>query len=238
MIEKGVSLCTICARGGSKGVRNKNVRPLAGKPMLAHSIGQALQSGLFDHVVVSTDSEELAEAAKAAGAELWFRRPAELASDTAAKLPVIRHAFLESERHYGREFPYLVDLDATSPLRIPGDITAAFECFLAGGFDNLVTAMPARRSPYFNLVEQDAGGRVRLSKKLETPVVRRQDAPRCFDMNASIYIWKRRALLEGDKVLGENTGLYVMPEERSIDVDSELDFKIVELLMAERPRGG
>ena len=191
-------------------------------------------SGLFEHIVISTDSDAIAEAATRHGGEVFFRRPDELASDTAAKLPVIRHAFQESERHYGTTFPALMDLDATSPLRSVEDILGAWDAFVKGSFDNLVTAMPSRRSPYFNLVETDDSGRVHLSKTLAKPVVRRQDAPRCYDMNASIYIWSRDAILRGDRVIAENTGLYVMPEERSIDVDSELDFLFVEFLLSQR----
>lgn len=226
-----LALCTICARGGSKGVKNKNIRELGGKPLIAHSIAQAKASGLFGHVVISTDSDEIAEVSARHGAEVFFKRPPELATDTAAKVPVMRHAFLESERHYGTTFTHLVDLDATSPLRTPGDIKEAFDMLVAGGYGNLITAMPSRRSPYFNLVEVDGAGRVAPSKRLEKPVTRRQDAPKCYDMNASIYVWRREDLLARDHLFTEATGLYVMPEERSIDIDSELDFQFVDFLM-------
>jgi len=231
---KSRPLCTICARGGSKGVRHKNVRELAGKPMIAHTIEQALESGLFDHVVVSTDSDAIAEAARAYGAEVFFRRPAHLASDTAGKLDVIKDAFLRSEAHYGERFEALVDLDATSPLRDVEDILGAWRLFEEEGYDSVITATPSRRSPYFNMVETDEKGRVRLCKPLSSSVVRRQDAPPTYDMNASIYIWKREALLGSDTVFLPNTGLFVMPEERSIDVDSELDFEFVEFLMRKK----
>jgi len=94
--------------------------------------------------------------------------------------------------------------------------------------------MPARKSPYFNLIEQDKNGRVFISKNLVTPAVRRQDSPPCFDMNASIYIWKRESLLDNDRVVHDKTGLYVMPEERSIDIDTEIDFDFVEFIMGKR----
>lgn len=223
-------LCTICARGGSKGVKNKNIRPLNGVPLIGHTILQALESGLFDHIVISTDSDEIAETAVKYGAEVFFRRSAELATDTAGKLGVIKDAFVRSEAHYGRQFKYLMDLDATSPLRTAGDIRAAYAQFLVDGNCSLITAMPSRRSPYFNMVEVD-GGRVRLAKALPDKVVRRQDAPKTYDMNASIYIWDRETILTKNTLFLEKTGLYVMPEERSIDIDSELDFEFVEFLM-------
>jgi CMP-N,N'-diacetyllegionaminic acid synthase len=227
-------LCTICARGGSKGVKNKNIRDLAGKPMIAYTIEVAKSSGLFDHIVISTDSDIIASTAQQFGAEVFFKRPEQLSSDTAAKLPVIQHAFRESEQYYGERFTALVDLDATSPLRNFEDLLGAWNSFKMGGFDNLITAMPSRKSPYFNLVETDEKGRVHLSKQLPNHIVRRQDAPKCYDMNASIYIWTRDSLLNSDRVIGSNTGLYVMPEERSIDIDTELDFQFVNFIMLKR----
>lgn len=231
-------LCTICARGGSKGVPGKNILPIGGKPLIAHSIEQARASGLFDAIAVSSDSDEILALARAHGADLLIRRPPELATDTAAKLPVIRHAVETVERERGLRYDTLVDLDATSPLRLADDIVQAvamLEADSAAG--NVVTAMPARRSPYFNLIEVDAAGRVGLAKQLATPVVRRQDAPQCYDMNASIYVWRRAVLFGEASLFNDGTRLYVMPEERSVDIDSGLDLKLVELIFAQRNAG-
>ena len=140
-------------RGGSKGVPKKNLRVLYGKPLMAYTIEQALGSKMFEHVVVSTDSDEIVETAKSFGAEAWFKRPVELATDESPKLPVIRHAFLEAEKHYGQQFDVLVDLDATSPLRKVEDITRAYRQFVKEDADILITACPARKNPYFNMVE-------------------------------------------------------------------------------------
>ncbi|MFX4235816.1 cytidylyltransferase domain-containing protein [Aliarcobacter butzleri] len=227
-------LCTICARGGSKGVKNKNIKELNGKPLIAYTIEQAKASGLFEHIVISTDSDDIANIAKQYGAEVFFKRSSEMASDTAGKLDVIKDAFGRSEKYYNKTFDYLIDLDATAPLRIVEDIINSFKQFKENDNDNLITAMPSRRSPYFNLVEQDKDGKVYLSKKLDSAVVRRQDAPKSYDMNASIYIWKRDIILNENSIFLEKTGLYVMPEERSIDIDNELDFKFVEFFMKER----
>ena len=227
-------LCTICARGGSKGVKGKNVRELCGKPLIAHTIEQAIASNLFEHIVISTDSDLIAEAAVKYGAEVFFKRDATMASDTAGKLDVIKDAFLKSEEHYGRKFDYEIDLDATAPLRDVSDITNSFEQFLRDDNDNLITAMPSRRSPYFNLVEIYPDGHIGLSKPLPNAILCRQDAPKTYDMNASIYIWKREVLLNNDTLFLPKTGLYVMDEVRSIDIDCELDFKFVEFLMKEK----
>jgi len=224
-------LCTICARGGSKGVKNKNIKPINGKPLIAYTIEQAKASGLFEHIVISTDSDDIAEIAQQYGAEVFYKRSTEMASDTAGKLDVIRDAFIKSEKHYAQQFDYLIDLDATAPLRNIADITESFKQFLKDNNDNLITAMPSRRSPYFNLVEVDVKGGVSLSKELDGSVVRRQDAPKSYDMNASIYIWKREVILNTNSLFLKNTGLYVMPEERSIDIDTELDYKFVEFIM-------
>ena len=184
-------------------------------------------------MIVSTDDEQIAKIAKEYGAEVFFKRSAEMASDTAGKLDVIRDAFQKSEKHYKIKFDYLIDLDATAPLRDTEDILNSFNQFIKNNNDNLITAMPSRRSPYFNLIEIDNNGKVSLSKTLDDKVVRRQDTPKSYDMNASIYIWKRETILNSNTLFLKNTGLYIMPEERSIDIDTELDYKFVEFIMKE-----
>jgi CMP-N,N'-diacetyllegionaminic acid synthase len=226
-----IRLCSICARAGSKGVVNKNVRLLGGRPLIAHSVVQAVDSGLFDHVAVSSDSNEILAAARDAGADLLVTRPEPLASDQAAKLPAIRHCVEQAERMTGKRFESLVDLDATSPLRSVSDIRGVVELLEEGGGGIVITAAPARRSPYFNLVELRPDGSVGLSKPPPDAIVRRQDAPPCYDMNASIYGWRRNLLFEAASVFTPETRLFVMPVERSIDIDSELDFVMVEFLM-------
>lgn len=227
-------ICTICARGGSKGVVNKNIRPLLGRALISYSVKQALDSGLFENIAVSSDSSEILEAARNAGADTLVPRPEELATDTAAKLPVIQHCFSSAEKILNKKFDTIVDLDATSPLRSVEDIKGAVALFESGRFSNVITGAKARRSPYFNLVEQTSDGGVRVAKMLDKPIVRRQDAPVCYDLNASIYVWSRQSLLGASQVINSNTGLYEMPENRSIDIDSEHDFQWVEFLMSKQ----
>lgn len=227
-------LCTICARGGSKGVPNKNIRPFLGKPLIEHSIEQALLSGLFDHVAVSSDSEDILETARAAGADILIARPDELATDTSAKLPAIRHCALEAEARTGETFSVIVDLDATAPLRSIDDIKGSVALLGSTGAANVITGAPSHRSPYFNLVELDQNGVVHLSKTVPEGVARRQDAPRCYDMNASIYVFNREALMESDTIFNASTRLFEMPAERSVDIDSPLDWDIAEFLAARR----
>ena len=191
------NLCTICMRGGSKGVPNKNLRDLCGKPLMAYTIEHAKKSKLFEHIVVSTDSEQIAETARNYGAEAWFLRPPELATDNVSKLPAIRHAFLEAEKHFNQSFDVLVDLDVTSPLRRVEDISDAYLQFLNKDANILITASLSKKNPYFNQVEF-VEGKIKNVKETATKIVCRQNAPKVYDMNASIYIWKREALLEYD----------------------------------------
>lgn len=228
-------LCTICARGGSQGVKNKNIISLCGKPLIAHTILQAKKSGLFDAITVSSDSKKILSIAKKWGADYLIDRPKELASSTAAKLPAIQHAVTNTEEQANTVFDILVDLDATAPLRSAEDLTNSFKLFINNSNAmNLITACPARKSPYFNMVEMNQDGFASLSKKSEKTIVRRQDAPACYDMNASIYIWRREALFRNLPVVSDRTLLYVMPEERSIDIDTPLDLVFVRLLAKSR----
>lgn len=225
-------ICTITVRAGSKGVPGKNWRTVSGIPLFAHSVIQAAESGLFDHVVVTSDAAEVLDTALDFGATDLVRRPPELASDSAGKVPSIVHAVLHTENEIGARFSTVVDLDATSPLRDQTDIVGAVALLEQNGLQSVITGSEARRSPYFNLVEVDqATGRVDLSKRLAGGVLRRQDAPLAFDMNASIYVWQRNALIENPGVFYPTTQLYEMPPERSHDIDSELDFRIVSWLM-------
>ena len=228
-------LCTICMRGGSKGVPSKNLKILNGKPLMAYTIEQALESNLFDHVVVSSDSNSIIDISKTYGAKSWFKRPASLSSDNAPKLPVIQHALKEAEREYGYKFDVLVDLDATSPLRNVSDIIDAYDKFINEKANILISASPARKNPYFNMVELN-NGKVDLVKKVNVQPTRRQDAPKVYDMNASIYIWRRNTLLNGNSLFSEKTCLYVMPEDRSVDIDTEFDWQFVEYLIQNKAK--
>lgn len=229
-----MKLCTICARGGSKGVPGKNIRPLGGKPLIAHSIAQAKESGLFACVAVSSDSDEILGVAKAYGADITIKRPDHLATDQAGKVPAIGHAVQAVEAIRDMYFDIVVDLDATSPLRLPSDIVEAVKLLETAKCSSVITGAPAHRSPYFNLVECDANGIASLSKKLPDAILRRQDSPACYDMNASIYVWKRDRLIADPRVFYDDTRLYAMPRERSVDIDDELDFAMVELILQRR----
>lgn len=218
---------TICARGGSVGVPRKNVRLLQGKPLIAWTVEQALAAPSIDEVFVSTDDEEIAEIASQYGATVPYRRPAELATSAAAKVPVIIH-LLDHLEQSGLQIDRVVDLDPTSPLRTVDDIENAV-ALLDDTTDAVITAYASDKNPYFNMVERKDDGNVGLV--VPSGAVSRQSAPQVFAMNASIYVWHRSTVDKG--LWGGRTQLYEMPRERSIDIDSEIDFKLVELLLRE-----
>jgi CMP-N,N'-diacetyllegionaminic acid synthase len=225
-------ICTVAVRGGSKGVPRKNWRIIAGLPLFAHSLRQASESGLFDVIVVTSDAPEVLDVALSHGATHIVARPELLASDASGKVPAIVHAVREMESLTGRVFDTVVDLDATSPLRTVDDIHAAVALLETNAIESVVTACEARRSPYFNLIEVDSQtGNVGVAKPLPRGILRRQDAPKTFDMNASIYVWKRDALVAEPRVFYPSTRIFEMPPERSLDIDSEFDFEIVRWLL-------
>ena len=228
-------ICTIAVRGGSKGVPGKNWREVAGIPLFAHSVKQAVASELFSSIVVSSDAPEVLDIAIEYGATEVVARPPLLASDTSGKVPAILHAVETTESLKNTVFDTVVDLDATSPLRAISDIVGAVELLETNQLESVVTAAEARRSPYFNLIEIDQiTGRVGVSKQLPNGVLRRQDAPETFDMNASVYVWNRNSLANNPQVFFPTTRIFEMPPERSMDIDSEFDFEIVSWLMNKR----
>jgi CMP-N,N'-diacetyllegionaminic acid synthase len=227
------TIASICARGGSTGLPRKNIKLLHGKPLIAYTIEQALTCPEIQRVFVSTDDEEIAEVARNAGAEVPFLRPAELASSTAAKLPVIRH-LVEVVKQMGVPVTRIVDLDPTSPLRLVSDISRCID-MLDEETDVVITAYPAEKNPYFNMVELKADGNIGLVKPLVGGVVARQHAPVVYAMNASVYVWHRHTLQQG--LWDGRTKLHVMPRERSIDIDSAIDFRFVEMLLDDRVKG-
>jgi CMP-N,N'-diacetyllegionaminic acid synthase len=223
------TVATICARGGSQGLPGKNIRPLAGKPLIAHSIEQALACPRIDAVYVSTDDPEIAEIARLYGAEVPFLRPAELATASAPKLPVVRH-LVEAIEAAGVAVGRIVDLQPTSPLRDRTDIDACLD-LLDADTDCVITGCIAHANPYFNMVELDEGGHARLSKPLAGDIAGRQMAPPVYAMNGSVYAWHRATLDKG--LWGGRTRLHAMPPERSVDIDTAIDFQLAELLIRE-----
>ena len=210
----------IGVRRGSKGVPNKNFRMLHGKPLIDWSLTQLLSHSRIDAVVVSTDHPEIYDHAIAQGTLEIGLRPDHLATDRAGKWGVWQHALAASEALIGPVTTF-VDLDCTSPLRMPTDIDAALDLFETEQPDMVMSCCEARKNPYFNLVEPDDTGALQVSKPLPGGVVARQQAPQVYEHAASTY------------VLNPNYLRSASAAERCIDIDSELDFKMVSFLMKE-----
>lgn len=229
-------LVTICARGGSKGVKNKNIRSLMGKPLIAYTIEQALSWWRASEVVVSTDSDEIADVAKKHGALVPFMRPKELAADDSPKIPSIRHAMFKCEEFYKKTYDMIVDLDPTAPIRSISDIENAYKKFIERGSSTLFSVVRAHKNPYFNMVELDSLGKARLCKELQDGICRRQDAPSVYSMNASMYLYRREYLSdESNKyAYSNNSDIHIMDDFSEYDIDREVDFRFVEFLIKEK----
>jgi CMP-N,N'-diacetyllegionaminic acid synthase len=234
MYKDNVILCVIPARGGSKGLPGKNIRQLAGKPLIAYSIEQAKASRYIDRVIVSTEDEQIAEVAGKFSAEVPFKRPRELAEDDSSMIDVLLHSvkWMEDEAQY--KFNILVLLHVTTPLRNTEDIDKCIEMLVDEKADNVFSVSEAYRNPYFNMVEVTAGNEVRLVK--EGHFTTRQSAPKVFDMNASIYVWWKDRFKTEKGLFLRNTRIYPMPRERSVDIDEPLDFRIAEMLIRDRQK--
>jgi CMP-N-acetylneuraminic acid synthetase len=228
-------LLIIAARGGSKGVPGKNIRELAGKPLIAYSILQAKRWGQASHIICSTDSDKIAKVALQYGAEVPFMRPAELANDKTGKLEVIRHALRTMEEKTGEKYPIVIDLDATSPVRKIADIEGALKLFSEQRPKTVFSVVPARKNPYFNMVETNAQGYVELVKQSGKSVLRRQDAAKVYDMNASIYVYDRDYLIDENNksAISDRSLAWVMADDASLDIDSEQDFQFIDYLAKE-----
>ncbi len=225
-------LGTICCRGGSKGVKGKNIRPLKGVPLIAYTVKTGLQCHLLNDVIVSTDSDEIALAAKTAGIKTIIQRPAELASDTASKWPVFIHAVEEYEKLTGVTVDYLVDMDVTVPLKTPADIAGAIQTALDDNTaDVVITGYEPERNPYFNMMEIAADGFAHIVKQSEKPIVRRQDAPTVYSLTPAAYVVKKQALYNFSHWSRAKCKIYPIPRERAVDIDTEVDFNIVEFLI-------
>jgi CMP-N,N'-diacetyllegionaminic acid synthase len=226
-------LITICARGGSQGVKDKNIRPLLGRPLIAHSIDAALRWGRADRVVVSTDSEDVARVSRACGAETPFMRPASLAGGNVPKMAVVRHALHQIEQGTDKRYEVVVDLDVTAPLRHVSDVENAFTLLTTRRPLTVFSVVHARKNPYYNVVEADSEGFVHVVKEFGSAITSRQIAPPVYDMNASIHVYTREYLLDERNwhVCSPRSLPYVMEDLAAVDIDTELDLSYVEFLL-------
>ncbi len=227
----------IGARMGSKGVPGKNFLPLCGKPLIDWSLDQLFANPRVGAVVVSTDDPRIHAHALQRGAIDIGLRPAHLATDTAPKWQVWQHALEASEARAGPVSAFL-DLDCTSPLRLPQDIDGALDLFLAEHPDMVMSCCEARKNPYFNLVEPDATGALHVSKPLPGGVWARQDAPVVYEHVGVVYVVAPDYLRRAASIYEGRVIPYVLPAERCHDIDSPYDLRLVEFLLRDQLDAG
>ena len=224
MFDEKKILALIPARGGSKGIKGKNIIPLAGKPLIAYTIEAALNSKYIDSVIVSTDNQEIAETAKIFGAEVPFMRPLELAGDKAKTIEAVLHALRELNEHE-KFFDVLTLLQPTSPLRNTEDIDSAIETFFDKGKKGLVSISPAEDSPILIRSIDSQGKMSRLLNLNST--CRRQDMPEYFRVNGSIYI-NNVSEININTSFHDNPVPFIMTKEHSLDIDEPKDLILAE----------
>lgn len=221
----------IFARGGSKGLPNKNILPFHGKPLITWTIELAKKISLSQRVLVSTDSLEIAEISAASGAEVPYIRPSHLAADTSPEWHSWRYG-LDFMRGKGESLPKaMVILPVTAPLRNVNDIQRCIETFIKYSPDAVITVSEARRNPAFNMVLKDDHHTVQLVSPPNRSVSRRQDAPVMWDVATVGYVLDPKFVLSKNSLFEGNVKAVVVPPERAVDIDSALDFEIAEYLM-------
>jgi len=235
-VYKGLSVLGIVpARAGSKGIPNKNIKLLAGKPLIVYTVEAAQKSGVFDRLLVSTDGQEIARVARLAGADVPFLRPAELASDTAGMMAVICHT-VEWLEERGVTYDCVVLLQPTSPLRTAEDIVAALELFVEREADVVVSVCEAEHHPWW-CGTLAADGALTGFLLPEVPVVR-QGLPRYYRLNGALYLARWEFAKSGNNWFGPRSYAYVMPRQRSVDIDDPVDFILAEALLLRGATGG
>jgi CMP-N-acetylneuraminic acid synthetase len=221
----------IFARGGSKGLPGKNIRPFGGKPLIAWSIEQALAVDRVDRVIVSTDSDEIASVAKDFGAHVPFIRPAELAGDQSPEWLAWRHALNFLKASEGGLPDAMLSVPATAPLRSQVDLENCLDEYEKGDVDIVITVTEAHRSPYFNMVKENGDGTVGLVIPPQTAIARRQDSPVVFDMATVAYVVRPEFVFSNNSVFQGRVRAVQVPSRRAIDIDTLLDFQMAEYLL-------
>lgn len=228
------TIAFIFARGGSKGLPGKNIRSLAGKPLIAWSIDQANSISRVDRVIVSTDSEEIANVARQYGAEVPFMRPEELARDDSPEFLAWRHALSYLQETEGQLPDVMLSLPTTAPLRLSEDIENCLDVFERGESDVVVTVTDAHRSPYFNMLKENQDGTMSLVIPPPVTLSRRQDTAPVYDMTTVAYAIDPKFALNNESIFSGRLRSVHVPLERAIDIDTLLDFRLAEFFLMQR----
>ena len=221
--------CFIFARGGSKGLPHKNIIDFGGLPLIAHSIRLAKEIDIIDKVIVSSDSEDILSIAKDNGADV-IKRPDELASDNSPEWLAWRHAVEDIEQK--EEFDLFLSLPPTAPLRAKEDVLKCFSS-LDEETDMVITVTPSSRSPYFNMVTIGKEEKTELVLKSDD-FSRRQDVPDTFDITTVAYLTRPEFIMKEDSIFKGNVKSVIIPKERAVDIDDELDLMLARRILSEK----
>jgi CMP-N-acetylneuraminic acid synthetase len=217
----------ICARGGSKGIKNKNLLKINNNSLVANSVMQAKKSLLIKEVYISTDSVEIAREAKKFGALVPFLRPKKLSGDKTSEILVWRHFinFIEKKK----KINYIVSIPPTAPLRNISDINKCIRLALKSKSDVVLTGSISHRNPYFNMVRVK-GNKIHLINKQKKQITRRQDAPKCYDLTTTCYVFKPNYIKKNSNLFSKKTRMVLIPRERAIDIDDNFDYQLAKFL--------
>tara|TARA_B110000503_G_C7156483_1_gene417586 strand:+ start:1012 stop:1734 length:723 start_codon:yes stop_codon:yes gene_type:complete len=225
------NIAFIFARSGSKGLKGKNIKIFNGKPLIAWSIECALQSKSINKVIVSTDCEIIADIARKYGAETPFIRPEVLSQDSTPELMAWKHAITFLNNELSITFDNFISLPCTSPLRSVTDIDESIKTFMRNKPDLLITVTEANRNPYFNMVKINDKGLCERVIKSSDVIYNRQDAREVWDITTVIYIGRPNYIMNSSDLLNGEIYPFIIPKERSIDIDTEHDFLYAEFLL-------
>ena len=220
------------ARGGSKSVIRKNIKPIAGKPLIGYTVAEALKSKFISRYIVSTDDAEIQKIAIQCGAEAPFLRPSKYSTDEASSVSAMQHAVEWVEQHEGVKYDYIVELMCTNPMKTVEDIDASIEKLIATGADSVI-AVHKLEDHHPARIKKIIDDKITDFCIQEIPESRRQDLkPEAYIRSGSIYALKRDYLmLEGKRYGSDNSRPYLLPVERAINIDTEIDFMIAELML-------
>ena len=239
MDRKPVIHAWIFARGGSKGLPGKNIRPLMGKPLIAYSIATAKKSRYIQEVFVSTDSPDIAAVAEQYGAVVPFLRPAELAGDNSPERMAWRHAVQWNRQQSDYAvMDIMVSLPTTAPLRTAEEVDEAIELYLKGGCDTVIAVSPSSRHPAFNMVYVDDDGFAQtILSRYENWLSNRQSYPKAYDITTAVYVSSADYIMEEDIYLKGRVKAIKISEEHGVDIDTFMDFQQAELILAQNDKG-
>ena len=223
------SYAFIFARGGSKGLPGKNIKPLLGKPLIQYSIEVALQTSGIDKVFVSTDDDDIAKVSRSIGA-IVIDRPVELAQDDSPEWEAWQHAISWVKKRYG-DFEEFISLPATSPLRSVKDVESAIYKRSDIGADICIAITPAGRSPYFNMVKKSSNNLIELVSKPANSISRRQDAPEVFDITTVVYVANVEFIMKNNNLFDGVVTSIEVPKHRAVDIDDMYDFNFAESIL-------